>query len=260
MFNYLLPILLALGSWWLCTGIILFLNQLPTRTYRISLTVATALCLGCIASLVPVAESTTEFAATAGFAQGLAIWAWLEMTYLMGALTGSSKSPCPPGCTGWARFAAALRTSIYHEIAVIAAGILIISVTWNQPNEFAALTFLTLWLMRWSAKLNLFLGVANINDEWFPEHMRYLASYIPRRPMNPLFPVSVLVASVFAFYGAILAASAETAHSLFGYTLVTTLLCLGILEHGFMVLRVHESALWNWALKAATRCSAVGGK
>ena len=42
-------------------------------------------------------------------------------------------------------------------------------------------------------------------------------------------------------------AAAGTLHALTGYTLVATLMCLAILEHGFLILKVRDSALWNWA-------------
>jgi putative photosynthetic complex assembly protein 2 len=173
----------------------------------------------------------------------------------MGWLTGTSKAPCPPGTTGFQRFKLALMTSIHHELAVILLGIVIIATTWNTANEICALTYLTLWLMRWSAKLNLFLGVANLNTEWFPDKMRYLTTYMRHRRMNPLFPFSILFASLVTAHWATIAIDATSPHQLTGYTLVTCLLALAMLEHCFLVVRVGDSALWSWALKAATRYS-----
>jgi putative photosynthetic complex assembly protein 2 len=253
--DYLIPILLPLIAWWLCTGVILFLNQLPPSTHKWSLLGTTLLFAGGLVTLDMVAQDATRSGAILAFMQALAIWSWLEMTYLTGALTGASREPCPPDAAGWNRFKLAVKTSIHHEIAVVLVGILIISYTWNAPNHFCALAYLTLWLMRWSAKLNLFFGVAKVNEEWFPPHMRYLASYIRTRRMNRLFPVSIALASLVAAWWIHNAAVAEDAHERTGYLLVTSLLCLAILEHGFMVSRIRDSLLWNWAMKAAVRCS-----
>jgi putative photosynthetic complex assembly protein 2 len=255
MLNYLTPIALTLLAWWLCTGIVLLLNKLPTTTQKWSLTGATLLMLFCLVHLQEVANEPSKSAAILAFLQALCIWAWLEMTYLMGWLTGTSKAPCPPQTLGFKRFKLALMTSIHHELAVILIGVVIIATTWNSVNEICVLTYLTLWLMRWSAKLNLFLGVANLNTEWFPDKMRYLTTYMRHRRMNPFFPFSMLFALVVTAHWAYTAANATTMHELTGYTLIASLLTLAMLEHCFLVVRVGDSALWSWALKAATRYS-----
>ena len=86
-----------------------------------------------------------------GFAQALIVWAWLEMSYFMGFVTGPCKLACPPDIAGWARFRLALKTSLHHEAAVVALGVSIILLTWDAPNQFGTWTFVTLWSMRWSA-------------------------------------------------------------------------------------------------------------
>ena len=52
-------------------------------------------------------------------------------------------------------------------------------------------TFMPLWLMRTSAKLNVFLGGINLGEEFLPPHLRYLLSFMARRPMNVLMPLSL---------------------------------------------------------------------
>lgn len=255
MFEFVQPVLLSLLAWWFLTGILLFLNNLPPSTHKWSLTGATLLFAVGLITLDVVAEDASRSGAILAFLQALAIWSWLELTYLTGALTGASRDPCPPDAEGWNRFKLAVKTSIHHEVAVILVGVLIISWTWGAPNPFCALTFLILWLMRWSAKLNLFLGVARINVEWFPPHMRYLATYIRHRRMNYLFPVSITLASLVAAWWIHNAIVTPYAHVRTGYLLVASMLCLAILEHGFMVLRIRDSVLWNWALRAAVRLS-----
>ncbi|WP_163591818.1 DUF3623 family protein, partial [Klebsiella pneumoniae] len=55
-----------------------------------------------------------------------------------------------------------------------------------------------LWLMRLSAKLNVFLGVRNLNEQFLPEHLRYMHSYFRQRSSNALFPVSVIGVTALA--------------------------------------------------------------
>ena len=57
-------------------------------------------------------------------------------------------------------------------------------------------TYLVLWGMRQSAKLNLFLGVRNLGVEFLPQHLRYLQSFFRRRAMNALFPLSIVAATL----------------------------------------------------------------
>jgi putative photosynthetic complex assembly protein 2 len=240
---------LALLSWWLSTGVILYLNHLPRATHRWSLAVASILLAVCLYLLPGVSGAPSRGGAAAGFLLALVIWGWLEMSYLMGFVTGPRSAPCPQGATGGKRFRLAIQTSLYHELAVVGTAAAIISLTWGNPNQVASWTFLVLWLMRWSAKLNLFLGVVNYNQEWLPEHLHYLGSYTRRRSMNLLFPLSVGLGTVVA--------TALITHGLHGvdqferssHALVGALLALAVLEHWFLMLPLRDSALWQWALR-----------
>jgi putative photosynthetic complex assembly protein 2 len=105
--------------------------------------------------------------------------------------------------------------------------------------------------MRQSAKINVHLAVRNTSEAFLPAHLRYLESYFTRRPMNLLFPVPVpIVAGPAACVLLALAALAPeaTRHEAVGFTLIATLVALGVLEHIFMVLPVPADALWRWGL------------
>ncbi|WPL15846.1 photosynthetic complex assembly protein [Thiorhodovibrio winogradskyi] len=250
MLSLALAILYALFLWWFSTGVILFLDRLPPRTYRFSLLGATLLGGASVVVAVWVADRADTLGAYAGFTSGVLIWGWLEMTYFMNAITGPRKVACPRDCHRRQRFWLAIQTSLYHELAIVAVGLLLFAVTFGQANQMAAWTFAVLWWMRWSAKLNLFFGVPNLNEDWLPGHLRFLTSYLAKRPMNLLFPVSVTVATVvmtlliehaldfppgsFTAQAAVLAAS---------------LLALAILEHWFLVLPVADAALWDWVFE-----------
>jgi putative photosynthetic complex assembly protein 2 len=106
--------------------------------------------------------------------------------------------------------------------------------------------------MRTSAKLNLFLGVRNLSEAFLPAHLAYLESFFRRRPMNLLFPVSVIGASLVL--GAMVKTGLEvsaTDTEVLGISLVGTMLGLAILEHWLLVLPLDTTALWRWAIREA---------
>ncbi|MGE5153398.1 MAG: putative photosynthetic complex assembly protein PuhE, partial [Bdellovibrio bacteriovorus] len=188
------------------------------------------------------------------FGCAVALWGCLEMTYFMGLPTGPRKAPCPPDCGGARRFLLAIGTSLYHELAVVATALLLALLTWESPNQVGLWTFTVLWLMRWSAKLNVFLGVPNLHGDWLPDHLRFLQSYMGRRSMNYLFPFSVTIGTVVAvlLWVEALVLGFEPFRSV-GLTLVAVLLALAVLEHWFLVLPVPDEALWTWAFKPEAR-------
>lgn len=243
-------------AWWFSTGAILWLDRRPRATYRWSFTAATALAGVAGWGLLAGLQDATPRGAILAFTCALGLWGWHEMSFLMGFVTGPSRRPCPPGARGWARFRLAASTLIFHEIALALTALALLGVSWNQPNPIAAWTFAVLFLARLSSKLNLFLGVPNFSAEFFPEHLRYLTSYLRKAPVNALFPASVAGGALLA---AMLAAVAlNTATSPFvvtGFSLLFALTALALIEHAFMVLPLPDTALWRWALPAAAEPS-----
>jgi putative photosynthetic complex assembly protein 2 len=260
MLSYWVPVGYALFLWWFSTGVILYLDKRPSSTYRWSLLGASLVALVSLSALVFVRDSASVVGAYVGFTAGVLIWGWMEISYFMGFVTGPRKAPCPPGCGSWRRFWLAIQTSLYHELAIVAAAGLMFWLTRDGVNQVGIWTYTVLWWMRWSAKLNLFFGVPNLNEEWLPEHIRFLTSYLSKRPMNLFFPVSVNVATVVMCLLVVSALDLSTA-SFAGVALMlaATLLALAILEHWLLVLPLADAALWNWALDAPDRAQLTGG-
>jgi putative photosynthetic complex assembly protein 2 len=254
MLSYGVAVGYALFLWWFSTGVILYLDKRPAHTYRRSLLGATVLMALSLVALHTVRDVTSVAGAYVGFTAGVLVWGWMEMSYFMGLVTGPRKTACPEGCSGWRRFWLAIQTSLYHELTIVAAGALMVWITWDSVNQVGTWTFVILWWMRWSAKLNLFFGVPNLNEEWLPEHIRFLTTYLSKRPMNLLFPVSVSVATVVMclLVEAALDLPAASFASV-ALMLTSTLLALAILEHWLLVLPLADAALWNWALDAEVR-------
>lgn len=248
MTTLLLPAVFAIFIWWFSTGLILLLDNLPRTTFRWSIVLSSLLAGGALLGLAHTAGQTTEAGAYCAFTCALLVWGWHELTFLTGWLTGPRKIASPAGLTGWPRFSQAVAAILWHEIGILAMGAAIVAITWNAPNQVGTWTFAVLWTMRTSAKLNLFLGVRNLSEEFLPPHLKYLQSFFRRRKMNLLFPLSVTAATAVAAMMVAAALRAPAAEAV-GLVLVTTMLALAILEHWLLVLPLPSTALWRWAMR-----------
>lgn len=249
MSPYAPPIAATLLMWWASTGVILYLDGLSRRTFAWSMAASTGLFLLALWGMSATSGETSAASAYCAFACGLMAWAWQLVSYYMGFITGPNRAPCPPRLAGFQRFVAAVGTSFYHEIAIIVCAAALVALTWGQPNLIGLWTFLALWWMHTSAKLNLFFGAPNLSDELLPEHLRYLVTYMRRRPMNLFFPVSVTASTIVTVLIAQAAFAATTPFEIVGYTILATLMTLAVAEHWFLVAPLHANALWSWGVK-----------
>jgi putative photosynthetic complex assembly protein 2 len=252
-----LPALYAMFIWWFTTGLIVWLDGLPASTYRWSMAGSTLLGLAALYALYRTAGDTSVAGAYCAFTSAVLVWGWIEVAFLMGFVTGPRREPSPPDATDLQRFGHAVAAILHHELFILVAGLAVVALTWDAPNQAGTWTFMILWAMRLSAKLNLFLGVRNRGEDFLPEKMRHIDSYFARRPINLLFPVAVTASTALA---AVLWAHAAMPHtSAFDVAknvLAATLLSLAILEHWFMVLPLSSTALWKWAMRSRRKSDA----
>jgi putative photosynthetic complex assembly protein 2 len=251
MQQYAYPILFTLLVWWISTGVILYLDGLPQRTYRWSFLGATGCLIAALTGLAATRAETSIAGGYVAFACAIVVWGWQEMGFLMGFITGPRQTPCPPGAKGWQRFVYALEAILYHELAIIALAVAVLALTRGGENQVGTGTFLILWVMRVSAKLNVFLGVRNLYEDFLPAHLRYLQTYFRKKAMNLLFPFSVSLGTAAAafLWRQALAADAG-AFNVLQYTFFATLLSLAVLEHWFLVLPLPAEELWRWGLRS----------
>lgn len=252
--------LFAVLIWWFTTGIILFLDGLPRHTFRWSMAAATLVLIASLGEMRASAADATSVGAYAGFTCAIVVWGWLEMSFLMGFVTGPRTKPCNESCAGWKHFRHGAETVIYNEIAILIGAGVVFTVTANAPNRTALWTYLILWSMRLSAKLNLFLGVPNVGEQLLPAHLAYLKSYLKKGPVNLLFPFSVGGSTMVMVLLAQRYLDASGAFSRTAYALLTSLLALAILEHWFMVIPLPSEKLWNWAFRRPSRSSSAQRK
>ena len=244
--------------WWFSTGIIFWLNARPAHTFRWSMLGGTVVLAAALVGIHASADLPTVAGAFCAFSCGLIIWGWHTMSYYMGVITGPVSEPCPAECTGVKRFLRAAGTGIYHELAIVATVGLLAALTWNQPNRFGLWTFVLLWAMHVSAKLNVFLGIRNLNVEFIPERLAYLTTYFRQKPMNQLFPFSITAGTIVTVLLVQQAVAAEPGSFMAaGYILIAALAALAVIEHWFMILPIPAEALWRWSLKRSSNESAA---
>jgi putative photosynthetic complex assembly protein 2 len=192
------------------------------------------------------------------FASGLALWALPTTAFYLGYIAGPRVEPLSPSTVGLARFREATSSVLYHEFACLAGALAAVALTWDGGNRIGLWTYLILWWMHLSGKLNMYLGVANLAEPFMPPHLAYLTSYMRQRPMNLLFPVSVTVSTALTGILLALASGAPPGSSdQIGAAILATLMALAVLEHWFLVLPFDGMALWRWSLRS--RQSAAPG-
>ncbi len=245
----------ALFVWWFSTGLILMLVRTPRAAHPAAMAAFTVLAGLCLWGLLATRNEATPTGAFAGFTYGVVIWGWLETAFLFGYVTGPRRLPLHEPARRGDRFMQAWSTLAWHELSILAAGAVLVVSTWGAANQVGTLTFIVLWSMRISAKLNLFFGAPNVSTELLPPHLDYLGSYFSRRRVGLFFPLSVTAASLGFGVALHAAATAGDAFGTVSWTLVATMLGLAIVEHWFLVLPLPDAALWRWAVKSpeATR-------
>ena len=247
MSDALLAIVFTGVCWWFGTGVILWLDRLPARSFRWSLLGWSVLLLASFWGVWESMHSVSVSGAYLGFASVIVMWGWHELAFLTGWLTGPRKRAMSPGVRGWTRFVQACGAVLWHELALLANLALLWWLQAEHPNHVALCTFALLWCMRLSAKLNLFFGVMQNGAQYLPAHLQYLASYFRCRRMTTWFVLSVSGASVLWLWLIWQAQQGAVAVTT-GWVLLATLLGLAIVEHLMMLLPWPLEKLWGWAL------------
>lgn len=251
MTSHALPVLTTLFLWWFSTGLILYLDRLPQRTFRFSMTGGTLLAGLALYALPLVSADRSAAGAYGGFAIGLVLWGWLELGFYMGFMVGPRREAAAEPVTGLRRLRHAIEVMLFHELAAVAVMAGLAAISWDSPNKLALWTVLILWGMQLSAKLNVFLGVPNLNEDFLPAHLAFLRHYMTRKPMNLFFPLSLTGSVVLATWLVSAAAAADTPESI-GLTMLASLVVLAVVEHWFLVLPLPAEALWAWYLAKRT--------
>ncbi len=242
--SLLTPILIVIAVWWFGTGIVLYLQQRIAVVRTPLIATLSVLSIAALVGLYVGSNGTQHWQSYVGFVSAIVLWGCIELSYYTGLVSGVHQRTCPDGIDTIKRFKLALGASIWHEVSVLFAGGVVLTLLLGSDNPAGLYSFLVLWLMRWSSKLNLFFGVPNFNTDWFPQRLAYAHSYIRRAPVTLFFPVSVSIAGLIAMQ-LITSSLAKPPAEALATLLPAVLLLLAILEHVFMALPIADSELWN---------------
>ncbi len=246
--------LAAVFVWWFSTGILLWrvrhADNAGGAAHMWSVILSLPLLFAGILGLHLSLNDPSTLGTYHAFLSALAIWGWIELAFLSGAISGPNQRVCPANATWDDRLLRAIGTIAYHEALLILTLTIIAYLSTGMPNPFAALTFAVLFFARLSAKLNLFFGVPRINVEFLPKPLAHLASHFRLSPMNAFFPVAATTLTIAAGYWLDRAVSAPTDARQIGFVLLSALTLLALLEHWFMVLPLPDQKLWRWMMPA----------
>lgn len=242
------PILATLVLWWLSTGAILVLGRQGKIARIAAMVIISGLALLALAGLWLTRELSTPMGAYTAAFSALILWAWHEMSFLFGWITGPNKAPCPPDLTGWARFKAATATLIHHELALAATVVSLGVMSLGAANLVGVQIFALLFALRLSSKFNLFVGAPHFTDQFLPERLSYLPSYFSPRPAGLFFVFTAGSCAIAAAVFFWIAATASLPFETVGFALLGALAALGALEHIFFASPLPDAALWRWLL------------
>ncbi|MEM7781064.1 MAG: putative photosynthetic complex assembly protein PuhE [Pseudomonadota bacterium] len=252
--GHIVPFIVTVAIWFMATGLIA-LSVADGADHRGRSTFRRSVVLGGVGGIIGLVailfamQSVSVAAVYTAFAGALLVWGWHEIGFLTGAAAGPRRTPCPPDARGLSRFLQASSTVIHHEVALALTALMLISLSWNAPNQIGAIVFVVMFGLRLSSKINLFVGVPNSTTEMLPTHLDYLKSYFGHNRMTVLLAVSIIAILALSGYFADLAmASPAGSPEMIGASLLTALCLLGALEHVFLALPFRDGMLWGWAL------------
>lgn len=252
-----MPFIVTVAIWFVATGLIAWADNRERATFSRSLLVGSVAGIAGLLVILVSSLSTQVWAVYLSFIGALMVWGWHELSFLTGASAGPRRGPSDPSLTGVARFRQAAATVMHHEVALAITALLLISLSWNAPNQIGATVFVLMFAMRLVSKVNLFVGVPNSSSEMLPDQLAYLKTYFGPSRMTTLLVASVTaIAAATAWFASLALAAPVGSAQMVGASLLTTLALLGVLEHLFLALPFRDGMLWGWAYpqrKAAVR-------
>lgn len=235
----------TVASWWSATAAVLLAVRAHAVAPRAVLLVATTLATTALFALRVFAGRSDLVGVFGGFGCAIVVWGWVELLFLTGRVVGPRDMLCRAGCAGLPHAGHALRAILHHEAALVASAVALAVASSGRADRTGVWTFVILLAMRFSAQLNLFLGVRNLSEEWLPAALLHLRPFLRKRAMNPLLPFSIAAAasaSGLLARHALDGAASEPAVA--SSAVLATLAGLGALEHLLLVLPFDPTRLW----------------
>lgn len=253
-----MPFIVTVAIWFVATGLIAWADNRERATFSRSLLVGSLAGIAGLLVILVSSLSTEVWAVYLSFIGALMVWGWHELSFLTGASAGPRRGLADPSLAGIARFRQAAATVMHHEVALAVTALLLISLSWNVPNQIGATVFVLMFGMRLISKINLFVGVPNSTSEMLPDQLAYLKSYFGPNRMTILLVASIAaIATATSWFAALALAAPAGSAAMVGASLLTTLALLGVLEHLFLALPFRDGMLWGWALPKRREAAAT---
>jgi putative photosynthetic complex assembly protein 2 len=244
---------LAILAWWGSTGLIVLAVRSSKQRHNIVMIGAAFMAAFGLAALIASADLATSVGAFTAFIGALLIWAFFEVAFLLGWITGPRKTPLPENVTGRERFALAVQTVIHHELALIGTLALLTVTMWGSANHVGVMIFALLWIMRLASKFILFLGARHSLSDLAPPRLAYLQSYFRTDRTTILFPIVMVLGVVNFVFLARAAVLSDASFFIVAHVLAATFMLLALAELVCLNLPVRDSALWAWAMPKTKR-------
>lgn len=237
-------IVISILSWWLATGVVIIVARRGSGRGVVTMGLMTGAAMAALWAITLSAQIVSVGGVYVAFASAIVVWAWHEVSFLLGIITGPRRTACPVDATERERFSAAFAAVRDHELLLFATMIGLIWLLRDAPNQTAMWSFVLLWVMRVSTKLNIFLGAPNAVSDLLPARLDYLKSYFRTDRVSPIFVSSlclaVLITLTCVFHANLALSQAHTV----SWTILATFATLGIIEHLFLVTPIRDADLW----------------
>ncbi|MBO6757555.1 MAG: DUF3623 family protein [Roseibium sp.] len=254
----LIAVTIAVMTWWFATGLVMLFARFGAVRAGMVMAIVSVIAIGGITALALSAGSASEGAAYAAFFGALAVWAWHETAFLLGLVTGPRRVGLHQSPSEKSRFRAAFKTVRDHEVVLALTALVFVVLLHDAQNTVGVWTFVLLWGMRLSAKVNIFLGAPHAVNDLLPHHLAYLESYYRTDRLSPVFAMSLILCLLTLASFTVAAFVSASEHDVVKWSLLASFAGLALIEHAFLVLPVRDSRLWTWALRICPAKTRLG--
>jgi putative photosynthetic complex assembly protein 2 len=249
------PSLLAFGRaavivtafWWLATGLI-FMAQRRGTAAALGVGIASVLALVGLWVVWRDRDRVDGVGATRSFFGGSAVWAWVSTVFLAGWIVGPELAVATGARGSWTLALEAIHATLYSDVVGLVLLAAVALATGRGTNRVGLWTYMIFWGAQQSAKLNIFFGVLNPGEAFFPPHLAFLTQYFGPHANSWLVFVSILALGGGAVWSGYHAITATTTYHRVGRAFLATLLGLAAFEHAVLALPL-ELPLWDVFLR-----------
>jgi len=176
---------------------------------------------------------------------GFTVWAWVELSFYTGFVTGPSRAEPPPQSSFGVRFRYAFKACLWHEIAIPFLGVVLWLLAAPGGHLWSLGIFLTFWVLHEAARINVLVGVPHPFAEILPEHLGHLKPYLEPRAAGWAMGLTLVAHGLALGVLTVFSVMAAGTAGVLGWVAVTALVGLGLIEHVVLLLPIPLERLWR---------------